>query len=183
MCLTSWLFNPLVAVLKKLDSNSYEAVELSLVPDCCSVLSPSACADKEVTCHCQCPLRCTESLWQPSREGEPAHPGVVLSTSFTDMRGHAVSGSDSLICFQNTAGSRPLLHPLLTLPLQLQGWAGTSTQERDHASHRPANSEGPIRSWKLCGGFGPLLQTLWVKTLVVFNSCDAEAKQAAQRSL
>lgn len=134
----------------------------------------------EVTCHCQGALGCTGSLWQLFRVGEPAHAGVILSTSCTDVQGHAISGSDSFICFKNAVGSRSLLHPLLTLPLQLQSWAGTSTQEREHASHRLANSEGPIRSWKLCGIFGPLLQTLWVETFVVFNSCDAKTKEAAQ---
>lgn len=132
----------------------------------------------EVTCHCQGPLACPGSLWQLFRVGGPVHAGVIWSTSFTNVGGHTISRSDSFICFKSAAGSRPLLHPLLTLPLQLQSWAGTSTQEREHASHRLANSEGSIRAWKLCSIFGPLHKTLWVKTLVVFNSCDAKVKEA-----
>ena len=45
-----------------------------------------------------------------------------------------------------------------------------STQGRDHASHKTANSEGPINSEKLCGTSGFLLQTLWVKTLLILTA-------------
>lgn len=111
----------------------------------CAAIVNLCCSD--VLCHYLSTLWGTQRVWgRLSDLNEPANTQVTVSTFFTDMRGHAVSKLDSFICCETLLDQDLCFILCWHLYYQLNSWAGMSTQGRDHASHKTANSEGPINS-------------------------------------